>query len=212
MICAHVRDHRTSNGWRHVEIRAQRARPAQRECAEGEEFWFHTLDLRPGNDELFRSFHKDSIQRKIRRAERENLICDEGASETQLREFYRLLALTRRRHQLPPPPLAWFRHLATGLGTSMKLCIARLRQRPIAAMVTLFHRGTAVYKYGASDAAFHQLGGMPFLFWKAIKDAQARGWYCFGSRPIGLWERGIGHVQGPPGGRAFGGALLAIPR
>jgi lipid II:glycine glycyltransferase (peptidoglycan interpeptide bridge formation enzyme) len=32
-----------------------------------------------------------------------------------------------------------------------------------------------VYKYGASDAAFHPLGGMPFLFWHVIRDARASG-------------------------------------
>lgn len=31
------------------------------------------------------------------------------------------------------------------------------------------------YKYGASDARFHSLGAMPFLFWSAIRDAKAAG-------------------------------------
>jgi hypothetical protein len=32
-----------------------------------------------------------------------------------------------------------------------------------------------VYKYGGSDARHHRLGGMPFLFWRAIQEAQAQG-------------------------------------
>ena len=32
-----------------------------------------------------------------------------------------------------------------------------------------------VYKYGGSDAAHHKLGGMPFLFWRAILGAQSQG-------------------------------------
>ena len=47
--------------------------------------------------------------------------------------------------------------------------------RPIASILTLSFRKTMVYKYGGSDAAYHPLGGMPFLFWRAIQDAQARG-------------------------------------
>ena len=39
----------------------------------------------------------------------------------------------------------------------------------------LRHRDTLVYKYGASDAHFHSLGGMPFLFWNAIREAKAAG-------------------------------------
>jgi hypothetical protein len=32
-----------------------------------------------------------------------------------------------------------------------------------------------VYKYGGSDASAHNLGAMPFLFWKAIQDARNDG-------------------------------------
>ena len=31
------------------------------------------------------------------------------------------------------------------------------------------------YKYGGSDAAYHRLGGVPFLFWRLIQDAHASG-------------------------------------
>jgi hypothetical protein len=36
-------------------------------------YWFHTIDLTAPLDVIFDRFHKDSIQRKIRRAERERL-------------------------------------------------------------------------------------------------------------------------------------------
>jgi hypothetical protein len=32
-----------------------------------------------------------------------------------------------------------------------------------------------VYKYGASDDKLHNLGGMPFLFWKLIEESKAAG-------------------------------------
>ncbi len=47
--------------------------------------------------------------------------------------------------------------------------------RPIASILTLSFKKTMVYKYGGSDAAHHQLGGMPFLFWRAIQEAKAQG-------------------------------------
>jgi lipid II:glycine glycyltransferase (peptidoglycan interpeptide bridge formation enzyme) len=46
---------------------------------------------------------------------------------------------------------------------------------PIAAILTLCHRNTVVYKYGCSDEAFHHLAAMPFLFWKLIEESQASG-------------------------------------
>jgi lipid II:glycine glycyltransferase (peptidoglycan interpeptide bridge formation enzyme) len=42
-------------------------------------------------------------------------------------------------------------------------------------VVTLTHRGTVTYKYGASDETWHSLGGMQLLLWKTIEDASARG-------------------------------------
>ena len=47
--------------------------------------------------------------------------------------------------------------------------------RPIASILTLSFKKTMVYKYGGSDAAHHPLGGMPFLFWRAIQEAKAQG-------------------------------------
>jgi lipid II:glycine glycyltransferase (peptidoglycan interpeptide bridge formation enzyme) len=144
-----------------------------------ERFFLHLLDLRPGPVALLAACHKDSVQRKIRRAEREGLTCEQGRGEELLRRFYGLLVMTRRRHQLPPQPFNWFRNLAACCRELFNVRVASLRGRPIAAMITLQLRDTIVYKYGASDAAFHALGGMHFLFWKAITDACAEGRTAF---------------------------------
>jgi hypothetical protein len=47
--------------------------------------------------------------------------------------------------------------------------------RAIASILTLSFKKTMVYKYGGSDARHHRLGGMPFLFWRAIQEAKAQG-------------------------------------
>jgi CelD/BcsL family acetyltransferase involved in cellulose biosynthesis len=136
---------------------------------------FHVLDLRPTLEDLFHRFQKDSIQRKIRRAEREALVYEEGRSETLLKEFYRLFVLTRRRHNVPPQPIAWFQNLVTCLGERLKVRVALRGGGPIASILTLRYGNAMVYKYGGSDASAHNLGAMPFLFWKAIQDAKADG-------------------------------------
>jgi lipid II:glycine glycyltransferase (peptidoglycan interpeptide bridge formation enzyme) len=53
--------------------------------------------------------------------------------------------------------------------------VARKNGAAIAAILTLRHSSTVIYKYGCSDGAFHQLGGMPFLFWKVIEESKASG-------------------------------------
>jgi hypothetical protein len=138
-------------------------------------FCFHSLNLHPTLEELFRKLQKDSIQRKIRRAEREALVYEEGRSETLLKEFYRLFVLTRRRHGVPPPPIDWLRNLVACLGDRLKIRLASKAGRSIASIATLRYGDAMVYKYGGSDASAHNLGAMPFLFWKAIQDAKNDG-------------------------------------
>jgi hypothetical protein len=138
-------------------------------------FYAHRLDLRPDLDALLRAFHKDSIQRKIRRAEREGLRCEEGRSDALLQKFVHLLELTRRRHQVPRQPMIWFRNLIESLGDRACIHVASKDGQPAAAILTLAFRDTVVYKYGGSDTRLNALGGMPLLLWKTIEQAKQRG-------------------------------------
>jgi CelD/BcsL family acetyltransferase involved in cellulose biosynthesis len=145
----------------------------------GNAYCFHQLDLGPSETEIFRRFHPSSMQRAIRRAEREALTYEEGTSDRMLASFYRLLRMSRRRHGLPPQPLAWFRNLLTSLGNRVSIHVASKAGRPIAGILTLSFKKTMYYKYGGSDAAHHRSGGMPFLFWRVIQDARAQGFAQF---------------------------------
>ena len=138
-------------------------------------YWLHHLDLRAEATEIFRQFHHSSTQRAVRRAEREGLTYEAGTSNRLLASFYRLLRMTRRRHGLPPQPLAWFRNLTASLGGRLTIHVASKGEQPIASIVTLSFKKTIVYKYGGSDAAQHRLGAMPFLFWQVIQNAKLRG-------------------------------------
>lgn len=148
----------------------------------GGKYCLHRLDMRGGATGVFQGFHKDCVQRKVRRAEREGLTIAVGNSQGDVEEFYRLMIVTRRRHGLPPPSLKWFLNLADSVGEPLQVWRAGKEGRTIAAILTGRHNKTLVYKYGASDAAFHQTGGIPALFWAAIQDSVGRGmeWLDFG--------------------------------
>ncbi len=166
--------------WKYIEIRPLGSDFLSEPGLEKADiFCLHVLDLRPHPEILFRNFQKDSIQRKIRRAGQESLHYEEGRSEALLTKFYRLFLMTRRRHNLPPQPIEWFQNLVTCLGDQLKIHLAFKDGRAIASILTLRHRSTLVYKYGCSDASYHNLGGMPFLFWKAIQEAKERGILAF---------------------------------
>jgi len=138
-------------------------------------YYRHTIDLGVSRSSLYSSLSKDSVQRKIRRAQREGLLVEQGQSQVLLKEFYHLQLLTRQRHGVPPQPFAWFRNLVECFGPRLTIYVARAQGRPVASILTLRHKSTVVYKYGCSDIAFHRLGGMPFLFWHVIQEAKDEG-------------------------------------
>ncbi len=166
-----------SNGkWRYFEMRPISHRPSVHIGLETSlTYEFHRLDLRKSTQELFRTFHKDCVQRKIRRAERENLRYEEGNSDALLQKFYGLMVETRRRQCLPPQPLAWFRGLVSAFGKDLKLRVASHGDLPVASILTLRHNRRMVYKYGGSIASLNKLGGMALLFWKTIQEATDMG-------------------------------------
>jgi hypothetical protein len=162
-----------NGNWNYIEIRANDLHVTSLASFEkAKAFCFHKLDLGPNLDELFRDFHKDCIQRKIHRAEREGLTCEDGREESLLRKFYHLLLITRRRHGLAPQPVRWFQNLVACLGDSVKIRVASKDGRPVASILTLRHKKVLVYKYGCSDDRFNNLGGMQLLMWKAIQEAK----------------------------------------
>jgi len=165
----------------HQNFRYLELRPVAALCSDQDQFgcsesyWLHILDLSASSETIFARLHKDCVQRKIRRAEREKIVCDTGNSEQHVNDFFRLLVMTRRRQGLPPQPKSWFKNLVLSLGDKVKIRVARKNETAIAAMLSLEHRSSVIYKYGCSDERFHHLGGMAFLFWNLIEVAKSSG-------------------------------------
>lgn len=162
--------------WKYLEIR-----PAANSWREeggftpAGSFCYHWLDLRPDLGEIFRGLHKDSVQRRIRRAERSGLVCHCGRSDKLLKDFYKVQLPTRRRHHLPPQPFAWFQSLIASMGNSLEVRVAYQQSVPIAAILTLRFRDVVYYKYNCSDLKFKNLGATSLLLWEAIKSSKMAG-------------------------------------
>jgi CelD/BcsL family acetyltransferase involved in cellulose biosynthesis len=162
--------------WKYIEIRPVSYEPgSDTELGRSVTYCSHRLDLRPSTQQLFRNFHKDCVQRKIRRAERENLKYEDGNSEDLLQKFYRLLMMTRRRQFLPPQPIEWFRGLIAAFGKDLKIRVASKDGVAVSSILTLSHKKSMVYKYGCSDAESNRFGGTALLFWKTIQEAKDGG-------------------------------------
>ena len=166
----------SSQDWSYVEIRpvdnsfddTLQAAGFQR-C---DEYLLHRLQLKASADTLFRQFHKSSVQYRIRRAERLGLVCEAGRSPKLIRDFFYLMALTRRRQYLPPQPYAWFENLVRCMGEDgIDIRVAYKDQRPVAAVLNVKAFGHVCYKYSASDLHFKSMNATCLLLWHTVQDA-----------------------------------------
>ena len=189
-ICADT----ARQGLRYVEVRPlSDDRPVQQlqGFGKGDQYQLHALNLSGSIESLFRTFDKDCVQRRVWHSARVGLAYEEGRSPDLLRKFYRLLILTRRRHQVPPQPFRWFTTLADTMGQMLTVRVMSKDQVPVASILTLEHNGRVIYKYGCSDYAYKSLGATPSLFWHAIQDAKAAGAHTFDMGRSDLGNSGL---------------------
>jgi Acetyltransferase (GNAT) domain len=204
-ILSAVSEYRKRRGYKYSELRPLPGADAwddQSVFAANEKFSLHTIDLRADAATIYRNFHESCIRRKIKRAEKEKLTLESGNSEELLSKFRHLLLLTRRRHKLPPQPAKWFSNLARHLGNNLTIYLASKDGVPAASILCISYNKTLMYKYGCSDAQFHNLGGMPLLFWKAIQEGKQAGMECFDLGRSSAEDPGLLAFKGHLGGIA----------
>jgi len=166
---------RLSSEGRYIEMRPLTAVAGARGFVPSSEYCLHTVNLRADLPAVFEGFHRNHVQRSIRKAERLGVRIDAGRHSELLDIFYSLHTITRRRHGVPVQPRSWFQNVIDSLGDRVVVHVAKHEGRPVAAIVTAAHKRTLVYKYGCSDVASNRLGAMSFLFWRAIQKAKEQG-------------------------------------
>jgi len=141
----------------------------------------HVLTLKDDPEVLRKSFHKSCIQRSIKKAEKSNLTVRKGETVKDMRTFYNLHLLTRKRHGVPPQPYKFFQNIwelmyPRGLVT---LLLAESNNRVIAGIVLFKFGDTVYYKYGASEESFLTYRPNHLLMWKSIEMACNEGFRYF---------------------------------
>lgn len=194
LIC-YLHTARAGQRWKYLELR-----PVSRNFEEAvQELGFkpaanyvlHRVDLEPAVEEIFRRLNKDSIQRRVRHAEKVGVVEVCGNSQGLLEHFYQLLVRTRGRQNLPPQPYAWFSNLLNSMGEAVDLRLAYMKKVPVAAVWVFHFKGKSYYKYGCSDERFHKLGAMPFLLWRAMLKAKSMGSKTFDLGRTGKDHHGL---------------------
>lgn len=138
------------------------------------DYMTHILEITRPMDELFQSFHKTSVQQRIRRAKREKLTFRLGHGEGDIRSFYHLETATRKKHGLPPAPISFFFNLWRYFQKEafVFLPMIEYRDKVIAAAILLRFRDTFHFEYSASDRRFLKLSPNQLLIWESIKLAR----------------------------------------
>lgn len=166
--------------------------PVQAGFVEKDGYVIHLAELETKSDRLMERLHYRA-RRGIREAEKREVTVREAMGEEDLKEFYRLNVLTRKKHGVLPQPFRFFqaiqRHiLAPGRGT---LLLAENRGKIIAGVLYLLFRDTVTYKFNASDEACLRLRPNHLLIWTAMEWACQKGYKVFDFGRCDLANEGL---------------------
>ena len=157
-----------SRRWKHLEVRGGQE---QFEGApEAVSFYGHTLGLNSRAETVFDQFD-DSVQRALRKAERNGVSVEFGTDLNSVSAYYRLHCRTRTRLGAPPQPFRFFQSLWENVLNKGHgfVALARHEGRPIAGAVFFRFARQAIYKFSASDERFQDLRGPNLVVWHSIR-------------------------------------------
>ncbi|MDB6093021.1 MAG: hypothetical protein JWM32_583 [Verrucomicrobia bacterium] len=176
-----------SRGWKYLECRGGRALLADAPASTS--FLSHTLDLARDEKVVFAGF-EESVRRAVRKAEKSGIQIEFSQDTAAMRDFYRLLCKTRQRHGVPPQPWHFFSQIQRQVLAENHgwVVLARHNGTPVAGAVFFQFDRKAIYKFGASDAAFQQLRGNNLVMWNAIQR-----YIQLGSRSLDFGRTSVGN-------------------
>jgi CelD/BcsL family acetyltransferase involved in cellulose biosynthesis len=136
-------------------------------------FFNYVIPLGPDPDAVRKTFARKSVRQTINKSARLGVTVRRGQGEEDLRTFYRLYALNRRRHGIPPQPLRLFRMIFERLGVNgdALLYFSEYEGRAIAALIVLRCNGVVYAKYEGIDESRRDVLPLYPLFWRSIEDA-----------------------------------------
>ncbi|MBN1846622.1 MAG: GNAT family N-acetyltransferase [Sedimentisphaerales bacterium] len=167
----------------HVEIRTHACRQGEKDERIGRRCFFlhHCLGLDRPAAELKASFHRTCVRQRIDRAEKSGLTLQIGRLESDLKTFYDLYVLTRKRKALPPQPYAFLEALWRAFEPTgnLELLLAEYRGSFPAGMILLKYKDRVSAEFAVSDDNFRHISPNHFLFWRAIQAASSEGYRRF---------------------------------
>lgn len=141
----------------------------------------HYLNLTDDLESIKKRFHRSCVRQRIDRALKSNLTLKLGESEDDLRRFYRLYLITRKRNQVPSMPYHFVKSIWEIFQPSGKisLLLAEHENTVIAALLMFKYKDRVSVEFAGSDDSYKSVSPNHFLFWKAINISKAEGYSLF---------------------------------
>lgn len=165
------------SGASHLEIRS---------CIEREGFqnknYFSTyiLGLSPNIEQVWRKLDKGSVRRYIEKSRKSNLTVDTTKDIEDLKGFYELNCISKRKIGVPCHPWNFFKNLFDILGDQISLYVIKNgNSEIIAGGIMIYFKDTVIYGYGAANPNYLKLYPYHAFLWRAIDDACLNGFKYF---------------------------------
>jgi lipid II:glycine glycyltransferase (peptidoglycan interpeptide bridge formation enzyme) len=141
----------------------------------------HTLCISPNKEELIKTFNRTCVRQRINRAEKTNITVKEASSEADVRIFYELHCLTRKKYGVPVQPYKFFKNMWEILHPKnmFGVFIARHEAQPVSALLFLKFKKRVHAEYMGTNDAFLKYSPNILLFWKAILKSKTDGYQNF---------------------------------
>jgi len=147
----------------------------------------HILDIEDDFEKINRLFHKDCIIRSVKKAVRCGVTIRQGCSEQDLKKFYFIHAMTRKRQGFPIQPYEFFKNMWEIMYPQgyFNLLLAELNKRTIAGIVLFKFKDIVSIEHGASIPKYLPVRPNHLILWKAIEMACSEGYryFDFGKTP-----------------------------
>jgi lipid II:glycine glycyltransferase (peptidoglycan interpeptide bridge formation enzyme) len=172
-----------TNRCSHLEIRSMKTFVGliPGDFSEVSRFRHHVIDLSQPIEAIFKKLDRSCVRQRITRAESNNIIIQKGSTQSDLRDFFNLYLITRRRVGRPAQPFRFFRAIWDQCYTQglCELLFACKDGKRLAGLLLLKYKTRVSAEWAASDDAFKQMSPNQFVFWQAIKDAREKGFLIF---------------------------------
>jgi len=141
----------------------------------------HVLDIKEGFETVKRAFHKDCIVRSVKKAVKSGVKIREGYLEQDLKQFYYIHALTRRRQGLPIQPYKFFKNMWEILYPKgyFTLLLAELEKEVVAGIILFKFKSVVSFEHGASIPKYLAVRPNHLLLWAGIENACSERYHYF---------------------------------